>query len=158
MSPSILDLYRLGLVGRAADAAKELAELHPDAVFTSGRRSKEEQASAMAENVVLDSRRWISKTYKSSDASMACQRWIDEHPEAKTKAAVAAGLLSVLERLGDDQLARLSKHLAGAAFDVQPVFGLSGQLLINDLRRIVAKHGGTFLEQEGGLTRWHAQF
>jgi hypothetical protein len=158
MSPSALDLYRLALVGRAAQAAKEIAEQHPDAVFTSGRRDREEQASAMAANVVLDSRQWIAQTYKPSEASIACQQWVDAHPEATTKEAVAAGLLSMLERFTDEQLSKLSKHLGGCAFDIQPAFGLSGQLLLNTIRRVVAKHGGTFLEREGGLTRWHCQF
>lgn len=158
MSPSQLDLMRLGLIGAAADAAADLAIAHPDAVFTSGRRTRREQARAMAENIAKSTRQWINRTYKLSAVRDACQAWIDKHPEAQTLDALEAGLSSVLDGFTPNDLAHLSKHLSGEAFDVKPVDGLSGRMILMALRQVVRKHGGTLLEKEGGIVRWHAQF
>lgn len=158
MSPSKLDIYRLGLVGNAELAAKDLAASHPDAVFTSGKRSREEQASAMAENILNDGRQWINRTYKASLARDACQSWVTANPLATTKTEIESGLLSILETLSETQLEKLSLHMSGRAFDVRPVPGLSGTMILLTLRNVVHKYGGTLLEKEGGLIRWHAQF
>jgi hypothetical protein len=144
----------LDLAPVAKAAAYELKRLHPKVIFTSGRRDKLGQARAMASNVVKK-RRWIAETYLPSEASAACQRWVDEHPEALTLEQIRDGLFGVLSSLGDAQVARLSKHLSGEAFDVQPVAA--------DAEAIKASIRGLsgltkFLEREGGLERWHAQF
>ncbi len=153
-----MDIVRLNLVGRAAIAARELAHLHPDVEFTSGRRSIEKQAEAMAKNIARSSRQWIVRTYKASDASEAIQAWIDAHPEATTQNDLCRGIVSVMHALAPEDLGKLSKHLSGEAFDVKPVTGMWGNMLLSTLRRVVARNHGTLLEQEGGLTIWHAQF
>src|SRR5215510_9057199 len=84
----------LALMPVARAAAYELKRLHPSVVFTSGRRDKIAQARAMASNVVLN-RTWIVETYAVSEASTACQRWVNEHPEAVTQSQIQEGLLSV---------------------------------------------------------------
>jgi len=144
----------LNLAPAAKAAAYELKRRHPGVVFTSGRRDKVGQARAMASNVVSN-RQWIVQTYKVSDARAACQKWVDEHPEATTQAQIQDGLLSVFDSLTDQQLGGLSKHLSGNAFDVQPVH--------QDADAIKAAIRGLpgldlFLDREGGLERWHAQF
>jgi|ERR1700680_4105296 len=146
----------LDLIGSAAAAAVLLENEFPDVVFTSGRRDLAAQAHAMASNVVAAGRDWISRTYLPSEACSACQGWVDSHPETDAIADVAAGLLSVLEPFGDDQLCRLSKHLSGQAFDVAPITGPRGDAIQERISKLPGLE--KFLHQEGGLIRWHAQF
>lgn len=158
MSPSQWDLTRLGLVGNADAAARELAKECPAVVFTSGRRSREDQALAMAANIVAGGRQWINRTYKASMARESCQKWVIANPTAVTREEISTGLLSVLDGLTAEELSHLTKHLSGEAFDVRPVGGLTGQMILMSLRRITKQHDGKFIEREGGLTVWHAQF
>jgi len=144
----------LNLRGAARTAAYALKKGHPSVTFTSGRRTKEDQARAMASNVVQN-RKWIGQTYKPGIVSKGCQAWVDSHPEAKTKEQVAAGLLSVMNAATDTDLGKLSKHLSGDAFDVQPV-----QTNAEAIKKTIRGLAGIdkFLDKEGGLVRWHAQF
>jgi heme-binding NEAT domain protein len=148
------EIEALDLSATAKKAAYELRAKHPLVTFTSGRRDKQEQASAMAENVVLN-RDWIKETYVKSAASEACQKWVDDNKNKKTKDEIAAGLQGVLDKLTDTQLAHLSKHLSGDAFDVQPV-----EKDAEAIKQTIQGLSGLdkFLEKEGGLVRWHAQF
>ena len=148
------EIEALNLSAVAKKAAYELKEKHPSVHFTSGRRDKQEQAHAMATNVVLN-RNWIKQTYAPSAARDACQKWVDENSDKKTTDKITAGLKIVLNGLTDAELARLSKHLSGDAFDVQPVVKDADEIkkTIRDLPGL-----DKFLEKEGGLVRWHAQF
>jgi hypothetical protein len=143
----------LQLRGHAQAGAYALKAQHPSVVFTSGRRFPSDQARAMASNVALNPK-WIAQTYKASAASQACQAWVDAHPDC-TKAQIEAGLLGVFATLPDAELLKLSKHLTGDAFDVQPV--QAGAEAIKQAIRGLAGLD-VFLEREGGLIRWHAQF
>ena len=144
----------LGLAPLARAAAYALKRLHPGVVFTSGRRDKVGQARAMAANV-LRNRQWIAQTYLPSPVCAASQRWVDQHPEAVTQDAIQQGLLSVFDALPEAELGRISKHLSGEAFDVQPV-AANAEVIKAAIR---ALEGLTkFLDREGGLERWHAQF
>jgi hypothetical protein len=144
----------LRLRGAARDAAYALKRAHPSVRFTSGRRSKEDQARAMASNVVKN-RKWIAQTYRPGVVSNACQQWVDAHPEAATKEQVAAGLLSVMNAASDTDVGRVSKHLSGDAFDVQPV-DVNADAIKKTIRGLAGLD--KFLDKEGGLVRWHAQF
>ena len=149
-------IERLDLAPVAKAAAYELKRLHPSVVFTSGRRDKTGQARAMASNVVRN-RQWIVQTYKISEARAACQKWVDDHPAATVQAQIGDGLLSVLNGLTDDQLGRLSKHLSGNAFDVQPVDTKpEADAIKTSIRGLSGLE--LFLDKEGGLERWHAEF
>jgi hypothetical protein len=148
------DIEVLNLAPTAKAAAYELKRLHPTVIFTSGRRDKAGQARAMASNVVSN-RKWIQQTYMPSEVSSACQKWVDDHPEATTQAQIQQGLVSVFDSLTDAQLGRISKHLSGEAFDVQPVIQ-NAEAIKASIRSL---QGLTkFLDKEGGLVRWHAQF
>jgi hypothetical protein len=144
----------LNLRGTAKNAAYELKKLHPSVKFTSGRRGKDDQARAMASNVV-ENRKWIEQTYVSTTVSKACQKWVDDNPDKKTKDSIAAGLLAVMDAHTDADLAKLSKHLSGDAFDVQPV-ETNADAIKKTIRGLTGLD--EFLEKEGGLVRWHAQF
>jgi hypothetical protein len=148
------EIEALDLAPAAKFAAYALKKAHPSVSFTSGRRNKRDQARAMSENVVLN-RKWIEQTYAKTIASDSCQRWVDGHPDKQTQQEIEAGLASVIDALPDAEVARLSKHLSGEAFDVQPV--------TEDAEKIKASIRSlpglkVFLDMEGGLIRWHAQF
>jgi len=148
----VIEALRLAPLARAA--AYALKRLHPGVVFTSGRRDKVAQARAMAANV-LRNRQWIAQTYLPSPVSAASQKWVDQHPEAVTQDAIQQGLLSVFDSLPEAELGRISKHLSGEAFDVQPV-AANAEAIKASIR---ALQGLTkFLDRGGGLERWHAQF
>jgi hypothetical protein len=143
----------LQLSSKAKKAAELLLKQYPNIVFTSGRRDLAGQAHAMAGNVVKK-RDWIEKTYSSNAASKACQKWVDEHPEAKTQKQIAAGLLETLKELGP-KAGQISRHLTGDAFDVQPVKENPDQV-----KKSIKKLPGVkqFLDHEGGLEIWHVGF
>ncbi len=146
---------RLNLAPSARAAALALLAKHPDVVFTSGRRGLADQAQAMASNIVLN-RRWIAETYRATAERDQLQAWVDANPEATTRDGIAAGLLAIMETWGDAQRARLSRHFAGLAFDVRPVGGGDGEAIKVTIRGLPGLV--KFLEREGGLVRWHAEF
>lgn len=148
------EIEALDLAPAARDAAYALKKAHPSIVFTSGRRNKDDQARAMASNVVKN-RKWIEETYKSSDLRTKCQKWIDDNPGRKTQAEIAAGLVSVFDTATDAELGGFSKHLSGEAFDVQPV-DKDADAIKKTIRGLAGLD--KFLDTEGGLVRWHAQF
>lgn len=146
----------LDLAPLAKAAAYELKRLHPTVIFTSGRRDKVAQARAMARNIVKN-RRWVVQTYSDTEARAACQRWVDDHPEATTQNQIQEGLESVFNNLTGEQLGKLSKHFSGEAFDVQPVDeDAKAKAIKSSIEGL--KGLRKFLDKEGGLVRWHAQF
>ena len=148
------DIEALELATTARTAAYALKRACPGVVFTSGRRNKSDQARAMAGNVVKN-RKWIEQTYAKSAVRTQCQNWVDANPSATARGEIAAGLLSVFDSLSDTELGRFSKHLSGEAFDVQPVEA-DGEAIKATIRGLPGL--GKFLDMEGGLVRWHAQF
>lgn len=146
----------LNLADVARGPALILRLRHPSVRFTSGRRSVRDQARAMSQNVVKN-RRWIAETYAATPESQRLQLWVSNHPSATAAAEIEEGLYGVMAGWSDDQLARLSSHLSGRAFDVQPVSGATGEAIKATLYKLTAGVG-KFLEKEGGLVRWHAQF
>lgn len=151
-----MDVDELNLAEPALTAARLLKQRHPEISFTSGRRAVADQARAMASNVRLN-RQWIAETYRKTAERDELQAWVDAHPDATSAAAIASGLRKVMNGWTDAQRARLSKHFSGQAFDVQPLAaGPQAEAVKQSIR---ALPGLTkFLEKEGGLIRWHAQF
>jgi hypothetical protein len=148
-----LAIADLGLVDYVQDAAAALLAAHPNVVFTSGRRSVKQQADAMAENVVQN-RQYIVQTYAANPESRSLQQWVDDHPEATSKAAISTGLEDIMRDWTDAQKKTLSRHFSGQAFDVQPVD--DGGAIEETIRSLPNLR--QFLESRGGLTRWHADF
>jgi hypothetical protein len=149
------EIEGLNLSATARAGAYALKASHPKVSFTSGRRAKDDQARAMAGNVVSN-RKWIEATYAKSDLRTALQAWVNEHSEAKTKAEIQAGLLAIFDAQDDATLGKFSKHLSGDAFDVQPVSTKDADDIKKTIRGLPGL--GLFLDMEGGLVRWHAQF
>lgn len=152
MTKAIDDLH---LAPTAHAAALALLAKHPDVVFTSGRRGVAAQAMAMAGNVISN-RHWIGQTYKASAEREQLQAWVDAHPEAKSKEAIAAGLAAIMGSWSDAVNKRFSSHFDGRAFDVRPVSGAAGEAIKATIRGLPGLV--KFLDREGGLVRWHAEF
>lgn len=149
-----VQIEALALAPTARAAAYILKKAHPAVSFTSGRRDKAAQARAMASNVVKN-RRWIVETYKASNLCTQLQTWVDRHPENTAQAEVAAGLLSIFDAASQADLGKFSKHLAGEAFDVQPVT-VDADAIKQTIESLPGKT--LFLDKEGGLVRWHVEF
>jgi hypothetical protein len=145
----------LDLVGNAKAGAETLLATHPEVVFTSGRRGVEDQARAMAGNVVSN-RDWIEQTYAQSDQRTELQNWVDSHPEATTKAQIQEGFTTIMNAWSDETRGKFSKHFGGLAFDVKPIAGDAGIPVKTTIKSLAGLQ--KFLEKEGGLVRWHAQF
>lgn len=145
----------LDLSAVAQHAAEILAAAHPSVVFTSGRRDLGGQARAMASNVIHN-RNWIDQTYTPTGQRDALQSWVNDNPHVVDQTAVASGLLGVMQGWSDAELSHVSKHLSGDAFDVQPVLTPEGDAIKATIRTLPGLT--KFLDREGGLIRWHAQF
>src|SRR6185295_15798653 len=146
-----MTIDELDLEPTAKNAATILHNKYPQLEFTSGRRSIFQQAHAMAGNVVLN-RKWIGQTYLSG---AKLQAWVDKNPKARTVDAITAGLEQVMKAMPEEELVKISRHLTGRAFDVRPVTANAAAIKA-DIRALPGLH--KFLEKEGGLVRWHAQF
>jgi hypothetical protein len=107
----------------------------------------------MASNIVSsNNRNWIKDTYK---AAGALQSWVDSNPTKTTVAEIAKGLEGVLDAMSDEDKGKVSKHLSGDAFDVQPQ-AKDAATIKDDIKKLPGL--SKFLDHEGGLERWHAQF
>jgi len=158
MSPSQqMDIMRLGLRGVVLEFAKELAKAHPDVVFTSGLRMRADQARAMAQNIAVAGHDWVTQTYRPSVARTEVIKFLAANDTLKTVDAIAIGLDDVFEHMTNDEMSKLSKHMSGDAVDIQPVEGISGEILRRAIVSLAAKHGLRFLQREGGLKKWHLQ-
>ncbi len=151
-----MTLDELALSGATHEVAAALVEACPWVMFTSGRRTVLEQARAMAENTVKR-RDWIALTYLPTPVSLSLSAWVSAHPGAITVNALISGFLPIMRRFSNEELGKLSKHLIGRAFDVQPIDGKPGDKVNAFLRKKAADTGGKFLEREGGLKKCHFQ-
>ncbi len=149
-------IEQLDLIGNALAGAKALKKKFPNIEFNSGRRDYKDQARAMASNVV-HKRDFIIRTYAARPEAQILQDWVDAHPAANTAAAIEKGLVKILDSWTNDQRGKLSRHLSGRAFDVQPIpNGNTANAVKSAIRALPGLH--KFLEKEAGLVRWHAQF
>lgn len=146
-----MTIEEMNLEPVAKNAATILHTKYPQLKFTSGRRTMFQQAHAMAGNVVFN-RKWIGQTYLAGDK---LQQWVDKHPEAKTVDAITAGLEQTMKAMPEVELLKISRHLTGKAFDVKPVTANAAGIKA-DIRALPGLN--KFLDKEGSLVRWHAQF
>lgn len=151
-----LSIGALDLIDPARAGASTLLAAHSDSVvFLSGRRTVAAQAEAMAGNVLLN-RRWIEQTYAPSAQRAALQGWVDANPAAATKTDVAAGLAGVMADWSDAEKLKVSRHMAGLAFDLKSLTGTEGMAVRQTIAAL--PHLRRFLDKEGGLVRWHVEF
>lgn len=138
------------LSSTAKATAEDLLKKCPNAVLTSGGRDILGQAKAMADNIVSSKKRdWIQRTYKDSTAKTLLQNWVNAHPEAVKSYDIQKGLFATMSEMPSTQIALISKHLSGDAFDVRP--GDQCTYLF-----LYALPG--FINGENGVNVWHIQF
>ena len=150
------DIEKLNLTDVAKKAAYQLKNKYQKTFFTSGLRTKKEQAYAMAGNIVKSgNRNWIKETYADSEPIRKLQKWVDDNPNSTTKEQIGNGLLSVMDKMSERDILKVSKHLTGDAFDVQPTTSNP-----DEVKKYIKNLPGVtkFLDREGGLVIWHAQF
>jgi hypothetical protein len=151
-----MTINEMNLEPVAKSAAEELIKKYPKLTFTSGKRSVSEQASAMASNIISSkNRKWIEETYAASGARDKLQTWVNNNKSADTKSKLAAGLKGEMNKMTAAELSHISKHLSGLAFDVQPVTD-DAEVIKKFIKNL--KGATKFLDNEGGLVRWHVQF
>jgi hypothetical protein len=143
-----MTIMDMNLQPDVADKARELEMLAANVVFTSGLRTVAQQASAMATNET-QSPGYVQETYAESDAKEAILAWLSANPGADLP-TMTQGFEDVLNGLTPDQQIKISRHLTGRAFDIQPNSATEDQ--VNSLQPQL------FLTSEGGLSRWHVQF
>jgi hypothetical protein len=148
------EIEALDLGDTARKAAYELKKAHPKVKFTSGRRSIDDQARAMSQNIVTD-RQYIESTHKASTLKTKLQKWVDDNPDKKTQKEIQDGLMSVFNTASESELDDFSAHRKGNAFDVQPV-EKDADAIKKTIRGL--KNLDLFLEKEGNKVRWHAAF
>lgn len=150
----LLELSQLNITGKALAAATQYSLVYPGAVYTSGRRTIDEQAWAMASNIIRN-HKWVEQTYVHSAPALACQQWVDTATQPLIEKQIASALTWILAGFEDTSLASLSLHLSGNAFDVLPLAGPQGAASIALLQSMARIYSGKFLQREGGLIRWH---
>lgn len=145
----------LGLIEPALSGAVALYDAIPGITFTSGRRSKESQAAAMAGRVATD-RQWITKTYVSTPERAQLQAAVDALPDGADQVDIRDALLGVMSGWTDAQLGKITRHAAGLAFDLH----VDPNISEDDIKGVLAGVDGfdKFLDNEGGQKVWHAQF
>jgi len=170
-----------GLKGDALAVAQLAIAKHPWTKVTSGKRTREEQADAMAANETKR-KGWIAATYVDSGPKRAVLDALDMvKPRNRTVMYVA--ILGVLRLFSDDELRALTAHANGEAFDLQPelrqvaageklapgapvevrpdgtrwTLTERASLLAVTLQEQAIARGGRFLVVEGGLIRLHWQ-
>ena len=150
-------LDQLRLAPRAKTGAVLLNERFPDIQFTSGLRDIQAQARVMATNQ-LRKPFWIRDTYLRGKE---LQRLLDTQT-LNTQLELQAFIQKWLEGQTSEQLAQLSRHLGGYAFDIKPSVDRKGYTntqgfdMISFIHTVVQPE--KFLQWEGGLQIWHLQF
>lgn len=145
----------MGLVGPALEVATDIVARFPEVKITSGRRTVEQQAAAMAGNVVKN-RDWIRQTYMLARAAHECQAFVDKHPKAD-RGELTAALTKIIGLFDEAEQRRLSRHITGEAFDVLPFVGGRAGEVLDALREWATRREGRLLTSEGGLVIWHWQ-
>lgn len=150
-----MTIEQLHLSPLMAQRAAELQAAFPSVVYLSGRRDLDQQAHAMACQVV-SSRNWIAKTYLHA---ALLQTAVDFHPECVTVDALTTLLRDTMRGLSQHELAHISDHLAGNAVDLMPMEDATGQFTPTGQEIYTwiydCPDTKVFLTREGGKTIWH---
>jgi hypothetical protein len=139
--------------------ATALKAIFPSVIYLSGRRDIDEQAFAMAKNVVVN-RRFILRTYRQGHL---LQMAVDQHPEATTVHELTTVLADALRAMPEEDLAKISDHFTGNAVDLFPLEARNeaGQYYPTAIGRAVIDwiraqpETKVFMTRESGLLRWH---
>jgi hypothetical protein len=133
----------LDLQSDVADAARALKTAIPGVDFTSGRRTLEEDSSAVAGNIVAN--RHYVDIFVNSRPKRLIKAWVDAHPTA-TREEIADGIVKILEPMNETERSYWSLHVAGRAVDISP-----SSCTLAALQKVFPNA----LAEE---THWHVQF
>jgi len=152
-----MNIAAMGLTPRMAARATELQTAFPTVVYTSGRRTLQAQAHAMAVNTTMN-RNFIRQTYVHA---ALLQTTIDAHPEAVEVSQIENLLVADMNALAPADLNRISRHLTGDAVDLLPMEDDTGTPTDVGAQVIAwikaCPDTDIMLLREAGLVKWHWQ-
>ena len=163
-----LTIQEMRLSPFTEQAALIIKKLHPEAVFTSGRRDIMDQARVMAYNAIRYGSGWLDSTYKDKRIVNCLMTHMEENPEQCSDPKVLAH--AFYEQLQENFAGDLMKfpHVRGDAFDIAwPKLGnglidrASGELICKTIERLPIDFDiplDLLLRKEGKLDVIHAQF
>lgn len=154
-----MKVEELDLTGDALIVAIEVAARFPQAVFTRGRTTRAGQARAMAQNIAKssDGVMWLRKTYRATDSLEKVIATVEAITHPYREPAVEIALAALFAGFNASELAQITKHPAGEAFDIQPVDAPWVNDMCVYLTQRAVDLGGKFFEHEGDLRRLHWQ-
>ncbi len=144
----------------AAAVARGLCDTVQDTVLTSGKRSLEATAAAVAADVA-ENTQFITNTYKKPlcAVAVALQGWVDAQGACLPAETYRAAFLAILGTFSADDLRKFSRHTTGDAFDIRPDGDPTKIAYLERaaVARVAAGGSALFLEREAGEIRWHWQ-
>lgn len=163
-----LTIQEMRLSWNAARAATLVLRIHPEAVFTSGKRDVMDQARVMASNVVRYGPAWLKDTYYAKHPRMVTilMTYSEENQAYISEPKLLA--LGFYEQLQEHYAGELMKfpHIRGDAFDIawprlsSGVADTSAVKAICETIRALPPELGleVCLDKEGAHEVIHAQF
>ena len=163
-----LTVQEMRLSRIAEQAAILVKKLHPEAIFTSGKRDIMDQARVMAQNAIRYGSAWLDSTYRDKRIVKCLMTHMEENPEQCSDPKVLAH--AFYEQLQENFVGDLVKfpHVRGDAFDIAwPRLGnglidrTAGELICKTIERLPMDADiplDLLLRKEGKLDVIHAQF
>lgn len=162
-----LTIQELSLSSIAERAARIVMDAHPDARFTSGRRTIEKQALVMAQNAIRRGSAWLKDTYKNTRMVACLMTYMEENPElCSSPTKLGQGFYAQLQEHFSDYFNKFA-HVRGDAFDIAwPRLGNGlidkprGEAICRTIESL-PQHGialDLLLRKEGTLDVIHVQF
>lgn len=161
-----LTIQEMRLSPNAAKAAALVLRIHPEAVFTSGKRDVLDQARAMATNVVRYGPVWLNDTYKNKAIVKVLMTYTEEHKEAASSVALLSqGFYNELMEHFSGHLMQFP-HVRGDAFDIAwpklqggMIDQIAGERICKTIEALPGEFGlELLLRKEGEHRVIHAQF
>lgn len=156
----------MGLIPNVKRAAEMVLAKHPNVRFTSGRRTAQSQARAMATNTSKYGIDWLGKTYKDQRMVKCLMTHVSENPEQLGNVDLLSK--SFYELLYEHFKAYFERmpHIKGRAFDIGWPRGVSGLIIREEgeaicktIEELPAELGlELLLKKEGAHEVIHAQF
>lgn len=161
-----LTINEMRLTANARIAAEMILAKHPKVRFTSGRRSSQAQARAMAANTCRHGINWLAQTYKDQRMVKCLMAHVSENPDQLNNSELLAACFHelLLEHFSN-YFARMP-HIKGRAFDIGWPRGVSGLIIREEgeaicktIEELPAELGlELLLKKEGAHEVIHAQF
>jgi hypothetical protein len=152
---------------QAKSCALKLLIQFPFLTLTSGLRTPDSQAQAMATDVVKGGIAWLVSTYANNPVKSACVAALTALQATSLNwdlPGISACLLGVFAQFTPLQLMELDLHMSGMAFDIEPLPSTDSRTneVVAAIEADIAttnQAGGDalFLPKEGNLLLYHVQ-